>query len=191
MNPNYFTDASVNISQPLQGLTTVPNQNLQKSSLHELRVNDTEMQLLLGQIFNHLQIQPPEGIRQQAEFLQQQMTNDQIYALAQQEYMQRSHAYMNGSVLERVKRFFGGHPMPPMHPSQMQMMQQQAMMYSQQPMYGQMPMPQAQPIGYSQPQQMMTPPQPQPDMVQMQEQVNNLTMLVQQMVEGMNKGNSQ
>ena len=188
MNPAYFTDASVSMSQPLQGLTQVPNTSIPKGSLHELKVNDTEMQLLLGHIFNHLQIQPPEGLRQQAEFLQQQFTHDQIYALAQQKYMERSHAYMNGSVLERVKRFFGGHPMPPMHPTQMQMMQQQAMMY-QQPMYGQ-PMPQQQPIGYAQP-QMMTPPQPQPDMMQMQEQVNNLTMAVQQMMQEMNKGKDQ
>lgn len=189
MNPSYFTDATVTMSQPLQGLTQVPNQN-NKGSLHDLKVNDLEIQMLIGQIFNHLQIEPPQGLRQQAEFLMQQMTNDQIYAVAQQEYMQRSHAYMNGSVLERVKRFFGGHPMPPMHPNQMQAMQMQAMY--QQPMYGQ-PMPQ-QPIGYvqPQPQQMMTPPAPQPDMMQnMQEQVNNLTLIVQQLADNMNKGTNQ
>jgi hypothetical protein len=119
------------------------------------------------------------------------VNQEQAYNLAQQKFMERQYAYMNGSVLERFRRFIGGQPLPPMNPGMAQQgymqpnmhMQPQAMfppqaqmMYQQQPMQGFMPMQQA------------PAPQANQELEDLKSQMSQLTDIVTKMAQNLGNG---
>lgn len=184
MNPLHFTNAVVSVSQPVQGLTDVTGKS---NSLFEMQVEDTELRLLIADLYQHLGVKPRENARQDAQQILSYMNQEQAYQLAQTKFMERQYAYMNGSVLERFRRFIGGHPLPPMHPSMgVGYMQPQPM---QQPMYP------PQPSMYQQPMQPpMYTPQPQQsnqEVEALKQDVNRLTGLVEHLVKNLSKPGGQ
>jgi len=180
-NPLNFVNAYAQATAPINNLVDVTPKS---QPLNHMQVNDAEMSILISDIYQHLGIQPRQNAREDASAILQYLNQEQAYALAQHQFMNRQHAYMNGSVLERFRRWIGGHPMPPMHPQA----QQQYMQYGQQPMYGQPMMYQQPPM---QPQSQMpmqgipTPaPMPMPEQQgngDLAQQVQNLTNIVEQL----------
>lgn len=113
MNPLQFTNAVVSVAQPLQGLMNVTEQKGNK--LFDMQVEDTELRLLIADLYSHLGVSPRQDSRVDAQNILMHVNQEQAYQLAQQKFMERQYAYMNGSVLERFRRFIGGHPLPPMN----------------------------------------------------------------------------
>jgi hypothetical protein len=190
MNPLNFTNAVIQVSQPLQGLinATPAKQN----KLFDMQVEDTELRLLLADLYQHLGVQPRPNARQDAQSLLMYVNQEQAYNLAQQKFMERQYAYMNGSVLERFRRFIGGQPLPPMNPGMAQQgfmqphMQPQAMLPPQaQMMYQQQQMPMQ---GYAPMQPMAPAPQSSQEVEDLKEQVGKLTDIVTQMAQNFQKG---
>ena len=181
MNPLQFTSAVVSVAQPIQGLQNItPKSN----KLYDMQLDDTELRLLLADLYQHLGVQPRANSRQDAQSILQYVNQEQAYALAQQKFMERQYAYMNGSVLERFRRFIGGHPLPPMNPS---MPVQPHQMY-QQPMYQQ---PMYQPNPYQAPPQVPAPQQNQ-EIDALRQDMQKLTGIVQQLIQSnQNNGGNQ
>lgn len=180
MNPLQFSNAVVSVAQPLQGLTNVTQSKNNK--LFDMQVEDTELRLLLADLYNHLNLQPRQNARVDAQQILTHVNQEQAYAIAQQKFMERQYAYMNGSVLERFKRFIGGQPLPPMNMSnpygyqQMNMYQPQMQMHpSMQP---QVPMQQ----GFGMP----TPsPQANQEIEDLKSQVSQLTVMMGNIVQSL------
>lgn len=183
MNPLQFTQG-FNIASGMaqgvaQGFQQVPTQR--SNQMYEMKTDDAELRLLINDLYQHMGLQPRPDARMDAQFLLQHMTQEQAYGLAQQKYMDRQFAYMNGSVLERFKRMLGGHPMPPMHPQQMQQMYNQPM-YQQMPPQQPVPM---QPMYVQQPQQQLPPaPQGNNEVEELRQQVNNLAQMMTNYIQG-------
>lgn len=189
MNPLELTNAVISSTQPLQGLRDVTGKT---NRLHDMQVEDTELRLLIADLYQHLGVQPRETARQDAQQILAYMNQEQAYQLAQQKFMERQYAYMNGSVLERFRRFIGGHPLPPMHPSAMPVGYQQPMampmqpmqpmqgmnMYQQQPMYQQPMQPSMQQAMFQQFQQAS---QPNHEVEVLRNELGKLTGIVEQL----------
>lgn len=151
LNPNTFTNAFVQVAQPISNLVDATPK---KDVLNNMQVEDAEMRILIADIYQHLGVNPRSNLRQDAESILQHLNQEQAYQLAQEKFVNRQYAYANGSVLERFRRWIGGQPMPPMHPQQ-----QMYGMYPQHQMQMQAPVP---PQAYQQYQQHMNTQQPVP-----------------------------
>jgi hypothetical protein len=148
MNPLSFTNSVVSVVQPLQNLMQTTPRNNQATKMYDMQVDDTELRLLVADLYQHMDLRPRENARVDAHNILQYMNQEQAYQLAQQKFVERQYAYTNGSVLERFRRAIGGNPMAPVHPS---------IPVQQQPMY-QMP----QQLGYNPYQQQQAPAYPAP-----------------------------
>jgi hypothetical protein len=186
-NPLSFTNAVISVAQPLQGLMNVTPKKSDK--LFDMQVEDTELRLLLADLYTHLGVQPRPNAKQDAQQLLMYVNQEQAYQLAQSKFMERQYAYMNGSVLERFRRFIGGHPLPPMNPGMPVGYNQPQPMYPpqginmyQQPMQGYAPPMQ----GYA-PMQPAPAPQANQEIEDLKQQMSNLTNIVTQMVQGLGK----
>lgn len=182
MNPLNFTNAVVQVAQPLQGLTNVTQ--AKSNQMFDMQVDDTELRLLLADLYQHLGVQPRPNARQDAQQLLMHVNQEQAYHLAQTKFMERQYAYMNGSVLERFRRFIGGHPLPPMN-------QHMPVGYMQpQPMYPPQGMNMYQPQGYAPMAPMQAPPAPQAnqDVEDLKNQVGKLTDIVTKMAQNLGNG---
>lgn len=153
--------------------------------LQQMQTDDVELRLMLADIYQHLGIQPRENVRESAQQILAHMNMEQAYAMAQQRYMERQYAYSNGSVLERFKRFLGGHPNPPMHPyQQMQMAHQVIPMPTSYLPQGQ-PV-STNPVGFN---QAVPAPQPQPQtggderIAQLEAQMNQMNQALSQLTQ--------
>lgn len=185
MNPLNFTNAIVSVAQPIQGLMNVTTK---QNKLHDMQVDDTELRLLLADLYQHLGVQPRPNARQDAQGILMYVNQEQAYGLAQQKFMERQYAYMNGSVLERFRRFIGGQPLPPMNPSMPVGYQQPMPMYPPQginmfqpgmPMMGMAPMPAPQAPPQAQPQAQA---QPNQEFDNLRDQVSKLTGMMEHIV---------
>lgn len=192
MNPSQFFNSAVSAVPAIQGLTNVTPKN---QVIYGMKVDETEMRIMIADIMHHLNMQPRPGVRIEAENILQYVTQQEALQIANQKYMERHHAYMSGGLMEKLRRAIGGHPIPP--GMQMQMPQP---LYPAQPMYQQPQYPQQQQIGYHQqpmPQAPMQPQQQVPQgqgqepnqMEQMQSQINQLTEAVTALLQ--NNGGSQ
>lgn len=177
MNPLNFTNAVVSVSQPLQGLTNVTQKSNQ---LYDMQVDDTELRLLVADLYQHLGVRPRDNARYDAQNILQYMNQEQAYQLAQQKFMERQYAYMNGSVLERFRRFIGGNPLPPMHPS----------MPAQPQMLQPYPYPQAQMMynPYQNPYQAPPVPPQNPEVESLKQDMAKLTGIVEQLAKNITGG---
>jgi hypothetical protein len=181
MNPLNFTNAVVSVSQPLQGLANTTPARTNK--LYDMQVDDTELRLLLADLYQHLGVQPRPNARMDAQSLLMHVNQEQAYQLAQQKFMERQYAYMNGSVLERFRRFIGGHPLPPMNTGMPVGYMQPQPMY---PPQGQM-MYNPYQQGYMPPAP-MTPPQGNQEIEDLKSQVGKLTDIVTKMAQNFGNG---
>lgn len=194
MNPSQFFNTAVTAVPAIQGLTNVTPKN---QVIYGMKVDETEMKIMIADIMHHIGMQPRPGVRVEAENILQYVTQQEALQIANQKYMERHHAYMSGGLMEKLRRMIGGHPIPPGMQMQMQMPQP---LYPAQPMYQQQQYPQQQQIGYHQqpmPQAPMQPQQQVPQgqgqepnqMEQMQSQINQLTEAVTALLQ--NNGGSQ
>lgn len=152
MNPLSFTNSVVSVVQPIQNLMQTTPRNNQATKMYDMQVDDTELRLLVADLYQHMDLRPRENARVDAHNILQYMNQEQAYQLAQQKFVERQYAYTNGSVLERFRRAIGGQPMAPVHPS---IPVQQAPMYQMPQQLGynqyQAPMPNQQPMQYPAP----------------------------------------
>jgi hypothetical protein len=188
MNPLEFTNAVISTTSPLQGLRDVTGKT---NRLHDMQVEDTELRLLIADLYQHLGVAPRQNARQDAQQILAHMNQEQAYQLAQVKFMERQYAYMNGSVLERFRRFIGGHPLPPMNPNAMPVGFQQPQQMPN-PMMGMQGMPGMNMYPPQQPmyQQPMYQPMPQgnAEVDALRNDLSKLTGIVEHLVQNMTKG---
>ena len=177
MNPLNFTNSVISVAQPLQGLQNV---TAKQNKLYDMQVDDTELKLLVADLYQHLGVVPRQNARLDAQQLLMYVNQEQAYNLAQQKFMERQYAFMNGSVLERFRRFIGGQPLPPMNPNlpvgYQQPMQMQMPMYPPQGMNMYPPMPMTPPV---------PPAQSNAEIDDLKLQVGKLTNMMEHIVKSM------